>query len=206
MARLYLFAEGQTEQTFASDVLAPHLANHGVYLDRVMLIAHGRKKGKVLRGGGRNFQPMQNDILRFLKQESGNDVFFTTMIDLYALSKDFPGSEDAEGRRNDPYGRVEFLENAWSECTDDTRFIPYIQLHEYEAILFTDVDKLERFFDNSTRKIGALREIADSKSSPELINDGQHTAPSKRIIAQFPQYEGLKVTTGVQAAKNHRPA
>ena len=32
MARLYLFAEGQTEQTFADTVLKPHLANFGVYM------------------------------------------------------------------------------------------------------------------------------------------------------------------------------
>src|SRR5205085_12516159 len=52
MARLYLFAEGTTEQTFADTVLKPHLASLGVYLHRPVLIAHARKKGKVHRGGG----------------------------------------------------------------------------------------------------------------------------------------------------------
>ena len=36
---------------------------------------------------------------------------------------------------------------------------------------------------------------------PELIDDGQHTAPSKRIIAQFPQYNDLKTTVGTQVAE-----
>ena len=94
MVRLYVFAEGRTEQTFADTVLKPHLANLGVYMSKPLLIAHALKKGKVHRGGGRNFTAMQNDIQRLLKQESGDEVFFTTMIDLYALHQNFPGFED----------------------------------------------------------------------------------------------------------------
>ena len=78
MARLYLFAEGTTEQTFADTVLRPHLAAFGVYMHRPALIAHARKRRRVHRGGGRNFRAMQNDIKRFLSQESGGDVYFTT--------------------------------------------------------------------------------------------------------------------------------
>ena len=52
MARLYLFAEGRTEQTFASNLLGPHLASVGVYLHPPVLIAHAKKKGRVHRGGG----------------------------------------------------------------------------------------------------------------------------------------------------------
>ena len=80
MARLYLFAEGQTEQTFADEVLRPHLANFGVYMHNPVLIAHARKKGRVHRGGGRRYEPMKNDIVRFLRQESGDDTFFTRDI------------------------------------------------------------------------------------------------------------------------------
>jgi hypothetical protein len=95
MARLYLFAEGQTEQTFANAVLKPHLANSGVYLQYSVLIAHARKKGTVHRGGGRKYEPMKNDITRFLSRERGRDVFFTTMIDLYAIHADFPKLRDS---------------------------------------------------------------------------------------------------------------
>ena len=50
-------------------------------------------------------------------------------------------------------------------------------------------------------EISALQRIADDLPSPELINDGQQTAPSKRIIAQFPQYGDLKTTIGTQMAE-----
>ena len=201
MARLYLFAEGPTEQTFADTVLKPHLANCGVYMHGPILIAHARKKGRVHRGGGRNFTAMQNDILRFLKHDSGNDVFFTTMIDLYALHNNFPGLEEAEKLRHDPYKRVEALERSWLNETRDGRFIPFIQLHEFEAYLFSEVSQFSFFFDNADSRISVLQKIVDGVQSPELINDGQHTAPSKRINGQFAEYERSKTRVGPQMAE-----
>lgn len=201
MARLYLFAEGPTEQTFADTVLKPHLASFGVYMHNPVLIAHARKKGKVHRGGGRNFQAMQNDILRFLKQESDGEVYFTTMIDLYALHSGFPGVEEASKLKNDPYQWVTALEASWGKTTGDNRFIPFIQLHEYEAYLFADVTRFGVIYENSTSSIKELQKIAAGVANPELINDGQHTAPSKRIIKAFPDYKDSKSTVGPQIAE-----
>ena len=138
MARLYLFAEGQTEQTFADTVLKPHLAHFGVYLHNPVLIAHARRKGIVHRGGGRKYEPMKNDIVRFLKQERDADVFFTTMIDLYGIHSGIPGREQWEKYRDDPVKRVQFLQEEFAKDIADPRFIPFIQLHEFEAILFAD--------------------------------------------------------------------
>ena len=201
MVRIHVFAEGRTEQTFADTVLKPHLAHLGVYMSKPVLIAHARKKGRVHRGGGRSFTAMQNDIRRRLKQESGNEVFFTTMIDLYALHQNFPGFEEVDGFRHDPYQRVDALEKAWSDETGDRRFIPFIQLHEFETYLFPDVSQLARFFDNAESRIAHLRREASEVPSPELIDDGHHTSPSKRITAQFPEYESLKATAGPQVAE-----
>ena len=106
MPRLYLFAEGQTEQTFADTLLKVHLAGFGVFMHNPVLIANARKKHRVYRGGGRKYLPMRNDIVRFLRQEAGGDVFFTTMIDLYALHSEFPGKDEAENLRHDPQKRV----------------------------------------------------------------------------------------------------
>lgn len=78
------------------------------------------------------------DIVRFLKQEKGANVFFTTMIDLYAIAPELPGLAQAEPLRPNPIERVEFLETSFAADIDDRRFIPYIQLHEYEAYLFSN--------------------------------------------------------------------
>ena len=201
MVRLYVFAEGQTEQTFADTVIKHHLAGLGVYLQNTVLIAHARKKGKVHRGGGRNYLPMKNDILRFLGQEKRGEVFFTTMIDLYALPNEFPGRREAEKLRHMPQERGKFLEESFAHDINDPRFIPYIQLHEFEAYLFSNPLWFEYFYDHHAKQIAALQALANSYSTPELIDDGQHTAPSKRIIAQLPDYGGAKSVEGPQVAE-----
>lgn len=200
MPDLHLFAEGSTEAAFASRVLSPHLTKFEVWLKKPVLVANARNKGITHRGGGWRFAPMQNDIVRRLKEDRRENVYFTTMIDLYALYSDFPGRSEAEKFRSDPYQRVGLLEAAWCEQTADSRFIPFIQVHEFEAYLFVDMSKFVDF-ECPPRAIRALQKVAASTKSPELIDDGQHTAPSKRIIAQFPDYKNQKTTMGPQMAE-----
>jgi hypothetical protein len=200
MPRLYIFAEGQTEQTYGDTVLKHNLATFGVYVQGPILIAHAKKKGRVHRGGGREYLPMRNDIVRLLAQEKANDTYFTTMIDLYAIHSDFPGLAEAEKVRHLPRHRVEQLEQAFANDINDRRFIPHIQLHEFEAILFVDPTAFETFYADCAKQVGALQAIAQAHESPEEIDDGLQTAPSKRIIDQFPDYEGAKRTAGPQIA------
>ncbi|HLP90739.1 MAG TPA: DUF4276 family protein [Nostocaceae cyanobacterium] len=202
MIRLYLFAEGQTEQTFADNMLKPHLSQYSIFMDKIMLISHTRKKGTVHRGGGKNYEAMKNDILRFIKQEKSPNVFFTTMIDLYAISTKFPGLDEAEKLRQNPIQRVEFLENSFAQDIDDRHFIPYIQMHEYEAYLFSNPTCFEQLLPRDSKKVEVLKAIAEKYDTPELINDSPQTAPSKRIISQFPDYEKDKVRVGSQLAES----
>ena len=201
MARLYLFAEGQTEQTFANVLIKPHLAPYQVFMHNPVLIAHAQKRGRTHRGGGRKYTPMKNDIIRFLTQDKASDAFFTTMIDLYAIHPDFPGLAEAESMRKDSFKRVKFLEQKFSEDIGDHRFIPYIQLHEYEAYLFSDPACFEYLSSEGAQKVEILQTIASQFGTPELINDGPQTAPSKRIIAQFPDYGKAKSAFGPQLAE-----
>lgn len=56
------------------------------------------------------------------------------------------------------------------------------------------------FYADCARQVAALQSIAQAHESPEEIDDGAQTAPSKRIIDQFPDYEGAKRTAGPQIA------
>ncbi|MEL0591301.1 MULTISPECIES: DUF4276 family protein [Planktothrix] len=107
------------------------------------------------------------------------------MCDLYALPNDFPGFEEAQ-KISDPYERVKQLENALFDDINDSRFIPYIQLHEFEALILSDPIKLEERFPNYQSEVQKLVSLCQSFESPELINDGEQTAPSKRIIQAIP--------------------
>ena len=201
MARLYVFAEGRTEQTFADNVLAPHLALHGVYMNKPVLIANAHKKQRTHRGGGGNFAAMQKDIHRFLRQDRGRDAFFTSMIDLYALHEGFPGTDEAQEFRDDPYRRVHALEQSWAGETNDRRFIPHIQLHEYEAYLFVNISILSSYYPDRQQAIAELHEASERFRTPELIDDGSDSAPSKRIVDHVPRYARDKATVGAQAAE-----
>ena len=88
--------------------------------------------------------------------------------------------------------KVQTVERALSADINDERFIPYIQLHEFEALLFTDVDKLDDSIVSLTQhrsQITRLRQIIEEFPDPEDINDGVNTAPSKRLLALYTGYQ-----------------
>ena len=179
--------------------LKQHLAYFEVYAD-VRRVLTGRKMNKEFRGGMTNYAKARNDIVRWLREESSNsDVAFTTMFDYYALPDDFPGYSDAQ-LLQDPYEKVEKIETALAEDIGDERLIPYIQLHEFEALLFVKPEKFGIEYIGETRKIEKLQCIADQYNNPELINQGLNTAPSKRIISIFPDYENNKPFAGAMIA------
>ncbi len=200
MIRLHFVVEGQTEETFVNQTLVPHLARLSVFSD-ARCVATSRKRGMKYRGGGGSYAQVKNDIARWMREDRGTDARFTTMLDLYALPADFPGHESAS-MLNDPRKRVSVIESALKEDIDDWRFIQYIQLHEFEALLLSDPRKLAFQFHDCEAGIRRLADMASRYSSPELIDDGTETAPSKRIIAEIPEYSGRKASAGPIVANN----
>ena len=189
--RLNFIVEGQTEEAFVKRLLNPHLANLGVYV-KARCVLTSRRRNIKHRGGIENYEKARNDINAWIREDRNLDVRFTTMFDVYGLPTNFPGYRDAK-QTSDPYGRVKVLEDALGEDISDRRFIPHFQLHEFEALLLSDPQKLDAQFDNSTG-IRRLVDMVASFDSPELINDGRNTAPSKRIIGEIPEYERMKVS------------
>lgn len=199
MKRLHITVEGQTEESFVNKTLKQHLAQFGVYAD-VRCVLTGKKKAKTFRGGMTTYEKAKKDISRWLREETGNtDVAFTTMFDFYALPDDFPGHQDAL-LLQDPYEKVAKIEEAIAADIADPRFIPYIQLHEFETLLFVELEKFGIEYIDETKKIARLRAIANEFDNTELINQGPETAPSKRIIKVFADYENNKPAIGSMVA------
>ncbi|MBI3016034.1 MAG: DUF4276 family protein [Candidatus Tectomicrobia bacterium] len=197
--RLHFIVEGQTEETFVNRILIPHLANCSVW-GKVRCVMTSRKRGVKYRGGLRSYEQAKRDIQLWMKEDQNPDVVFTTMFDLYALPSNFPGYENAHGI-TDPYGRVSALENAMHKDIGNSRFVPYIQLHEFEALLLADPRKLDWIYLEHDAAIQNLIQMASEFNSPELIDDGDDAAPSKRIIKEIPEYEGMKVSAGPLVAE-----
>lgn len=112
------------------------------------------------------------------------------MFDLYALPNDFPGYSEANCIE-DRYDRVVSFEKAFFKAVGSERFIPYIQLHEYEALVFCGLDYLLQMYKGCETSIEKLKLDLSKVDNPELINDNPATAPSKRIIKAI---EGEKKT------------
>jgi Domain of unknown function (DUF4276) len=165
-----------------------------VFVDaRSVLTSKDTKASKEYRGGLISYQKAKADIVTWLKEDGHSECLFTTMFDLYALPDDFPGFAEAL-RQSDPYARVSLLEKAFLEDMDHRRFIPYIQLHEFEAMILAEPQQLDWEYLEHDRPIDNLIEMVGNLN-PELINDGRQTAPSKRILKEIPEYD--KVTAGV---------
>ena len=114
----------------------------------------------------------------------------TTMFDFFRLPTDFPGYQQAKDCQNH-LDAIRILEDALkADITADPhfagrtdRFIPYIQLHEFEALLFTDVRVLKEDYLELAEQESIDRLYDDTKNiPPEEINNGAETAPSKRLL------------------------
>lgn len=187
MIRLYMLAEGPTEENFAREVLVPHLAQFDVYATpKSIMTGRDKRLGKVFKGGLITFGKFRKEMLAWMKEDRHAECRFTTMLDFYALPKDFPGFEESCMQR-DPYERIRIIEDAMANVFGDNRFIPYIQLHEFEALVFANPQKLELIYLDYSSGISNLVSLAEDQE-PELIDDGRETSPSKRIMHEIPAY------------------
>lgn len=179
---LHVLCEGQTELRFASKVLSSYLVLKGIIVLPQLLITNRKKN---VRGGILSYQQAKRDLSYMIKGNVDNENeshYFTTMFDLYALPDDFPGYEDASKLRN--YNQVAAIETAFGKDINHFKFIPYIQLHEFEALVLCDIDGLADSYPNAARQLDVLKKEVNSKygDNMELVDNSPETAPSKRII------------------------
>jgi hypothetical protein len=201
MARLHLLVEGQTEETFINSLLRAHLANFNVWVDVRCLSTKKKIRSRQNVGGILPFNKAKADLERWMKEDSNEDSWFSTMFDLYELPNSFPKFDDAK-KKSDPLKRVKMLEEAFRDEINYRRFIPYIQLHEFESVLLSDPQKFRSEFIGQDNSINELIQMSEQATSPEHINDTPEGAPSKRIIQQIPEYEGRKASAGPLIAES----
>ncbi|HWG46012.1 MAG TPA: DUF4276 family protein [Gemmataceae bacterium] len=211
MARLNIIVEGHSEEAFVNDLLVPHLARCGVYASARRVETsreksrRTRKTAKTYRGGVSAYPQVKKDIKTRMKQDQDANLSFTTMFDLYALPDDFPGFSEA-AKTADPYRKVAVLEDAWRIDLAHPRFIPYLQLHEFEALILVDPALFALFYDEHPEEVAELVKMCAIFASPELIDDSPQQAPSKRIIRLFPDYGERGGKTVIAPLLTHRSA
>ncbi len=185
---LIVVGEGQTEETFAGTVLRPHLDTYGIRVEPRQIPTSQQGRGGALS---------TDRVVRALSYtlREGGGTYVTTLFDLYKLDPDFPGVEAAR-KRKDPLQKCAAIEGALSEavigfskCRPD-RFLPHIQPHEFEALLFSDVTSFASVQPEWKRFVDELRQVRNKAATPEHINDGPKTHPSAHLEALHdPQYK-----------------
>lgn len=194
-ANVVVLVEGPTEQRFVGQVLGPYMAERGVYLTPIILDKPGEKGGDV------KFARAKNDIGRHLKQR--RDTWVTLLVDYYGIKADWPGY--AESKQQTEHTKkaaimnqatAEQVQILFPEENQKRRFIPYVSMHETEALYFSDPACL-------AEKMGVSQHLVDAIltecGEPEKINDHSTTAPSKRLKSLSDRFK--KTSTGIAIAE-----
>lgn len=190
-----VLVEGQTEQKFVNEVLSPYMAAKNIFLTPIVISKKGQKGGDV------KFQRVKIDICNHLKQRS--DTIISTFVDYYGL-KEWPGEDKV--KPNDAPNQIASILNEaarkaiaseYTQVNVYERFIPFMAVHEFEALLFSDSEILSSYLNISKLEVD---KVIDKCGSPEEINNSPQTAPSKRLQYWTHGHYG-KTTSGIAIAK-----
>ena len=190
-----VLVEGPTEQRFVKDLLAPYLSKQNIYMTPIILDKPGQKGGDV------KFARAKNDIEKHLKQR--RDTWITIFVDYYGIRGDWPGYEQSK-KEFDHRKKAAIVNQATAEEVQKLfpnqnpamRFIPYVSMHEIEALYFSDPAVLAAKLGVKQKDVDdILREFGE----PEQINDNPQTAPSKRLEKLSDRFK--KTTTGIVIAE-----
>ena len=159
MVRLAVSVEGQTEEHFVKTVIAPYLQSLCIYAQPILL-------GKT--GGNVSLPRIEKDLN--LLANNFNKV--TTLYDFYGFSD----KEDGETKGS--------LEQKITNCVATSlrnKIIPYIQMFEFEGLLFSSPEAIESNISQTGIAVWAKNILQEFQNNPEKINDSFQTAPSKRL-------------------------
>ncbi|MBN2314141.1 MAG: DUF4276 family protein [Sedimentisphaerales bacterium] len=192
MSIVKILVEGPTEVLFIKEILKPYFYEKGIFVKPFLF---------QVDGGIPKYSKSQNEILNTIK--SDRFCFCTTLVDFYGLPRNWPGRKNADSCKT-------YLEKATSvekalladicaqlgSSFNESRFFPYVQMHEFEALLFSNTSVLAG---NDSKISEQLTHVLQSFSCPEEINDNYDTCPSRRIKQHIENY--VKTVDGIVIAQ-----
>ncbi len=182
MKRLYIVVEGQTEEEFVESLLTPYFQQFGIYSVTPVII-HTSVMGK---GGFVNYAHLKNKVEDLLRTNS-KDIVVTTMVDFFRCPE-LPFPEKWKSICNH-VEQVAIMEKCIADDINDYRFVPNIQLHEFEALLFSSNEGFNHYY--SEEEAFKLSSIVNDYDNPEDINSSPNGAPSKRLLAIRDKYDKI---------------
>jgi hypothetical protein len=185
MTRLLMLVEGQSEEIFVKQTLAPYLAERGIYVQPPIVLWTKRiPSGGGHRGGVSNWNQIRKSLTPLIFD---SDAWVTTLLDFYGLPDDVPGYPEARGPGN-PRANVVALQERLVAEIRHPKFIPFLALHEFEAWVFCSPEVMAAHFDQVNLAEKVQQTIAHA-GEPELINHGETSHPKARLKAMAPTYK-----------------
>ena len=182
MKRLIIVCEGQTEQSFCQNVLSPYFLSKGIVVEAPTI--------KHSHGGIVPWETLKHQLVEHLHE---GDAVVTMLIDFYRIkdSYQFPGWEEAKTIKDSQ----DKMDGLFQDMLNDmpevlmNRFVPYIQLHEFEGLLFSDISAFRNNFMPAECDFDAIQSAIDEFENPEDINNKPETAPSSRLMSAVAGYD-----------------
>ena len=185
--KILVLVEGQTEETFIKNVLSRHLSSFNIAITPIILRTKRTEAGVTFKGGVSTYQRIEKQLLNLLADSSANLV--TTMLDYYGFPTISGIPRAATGSAS---AKAESMERSIEQAIGSThqgspaRFRAYLSLHEFEALLFSQVSSIAAAL--GTHLSNELENIV-RQYQPEEIDDHVATCPSARLKALFPDYK-----------------
>ncbi len=184
MKMVYIYCEGPTEESFINTILYPYFFNIGIVVVPI-ICSTKRTATRKYKGGVQEYGKIKYELTKLCK--SHKHAYVTTMFDYYAMPTDTPGIDCFEV---DLQKRMRIIEETINSDIGESNCIFHLNLHEFEALLFSHPASFALIADNDI--VGKLQEIRDSYETPEHINNSVETAPSKRIASLIPHYAKVR--------------
>ncbi len=200
MAHVFLIVEGQSEERFYKTHFANVYAPHGIYFDVTVMPSKRGITSRTHKGGNISYGECVNNIRRFLRQ-AGHCQLVALVYDYYGLHDSFAEGISLPTRQVITASlRADTIRHRLEAEINDPRFLFFLQMHEFEAYLFSSPATIAQHFADESLAPILTQVVTDFDNQPEAINNHPDTAPSKRLMAALhPRYYG-KTTDGVAIA------
>ncbi len=173
MRRLLIIVEGQSEEEFVNISLRNYFIRKGIYNISAIKIQTSRGQ----KGGFVRYDYLKNNLKKILLEPN---IIVSTLLDFFQIPTSVPNYKEMNQVVSTD-DKIDVLLKGMRDDINDSRFIPYIQKYEFEALLFSSNEGFKEMYDKP-QIYQSTKAIIDNYDNPEEINNHPNTAPSKRLI------------------------
>lgn len=192
MKNVYIYCEGQTEESFINEVLSPYFSHLMIFVKPIICTTKRTSFAK-FKGGVSDYGKIKKELTNLCK--SHQNEFITTLFDYYAMPQNTPKIDCNEV---DIYGRISIIEEAINNDIGARNCFFNFALHEFEGLLFSNPRSFNLI--TSPEIVKEVQDVYDEFLTPEHINNSPETSPSKRLEKLIPNY--AKIKNGTILSKN----